>query len=145
MRNTDFGRRCAESSADFYREEDRRLNTMKKLRIAFFSHNIDLYGAERSLLDLVLGAAAKQYAEPYLVVPGEGPLADEAEKSGIPVLVAGSRQAQWVYARDNRFRPAASYRKELIRTGRILERELIPKLRERNIQAVYTMMLVLLT
>ena len=73
----------------------------RKLRIAFFAHNSDFYGAERSLLEFICGAVKKKYVEPYLVVPTEGRLAEEAEKTGIPVLIAGYRQAQWVQAADN--------------------------------------------
>ena len=77
------------------------------------------------------------------MVPTEGRLAEEAEKTGIPVLIAGYRQAQWVQAADNRFRPSSSYRLELIRTIRQVESDLIPKLREADVEVVYTQTLVI--
>ena len=115
----------------------------KKLRIAFFSHNSGCYGAERSLLELIGGVLKKRYAEPYLIVPAEGELAEEARKAGIPVHVAGYCQPQWVSTEENRFKPLSVYRRDLIRTMKMVEDKLVPRLRELGIDAVYTQTLVI--
>ncbi len=56
------------------------------MRVAFFSHSAGLYGAERSLLDLVLGV--RMYGvQPVVVLPKYGPLVNELEGNDINYIV----------------------------------------------------------
>lgn len=57
---------------------------MKK-RVLFVSHDAGLYGAQQSLLSLVLGLSC-DYFEPYVVVPRAGLLSVALESRGIPVF-----------------------------------------------------------
>ena len=44
------------------------------LRVAYLSHYAELYGANRSLIDLVLELRARREVEPLVIAPREGPL-----------------------------------------------------------------------
>ena len=56
------------------------------MRVAFFSHSAGLYGAERSLLDLVLGL--RTYGvNPVVILPRRGPLSEKLERENIEHIV----------------------------------------------------------
>lgn len=61
------------------------INTKK--RIAFFTHYTELYGANKSLINLVEGLLKAQLAEVMLVTPSEGKITRFARKNSIPYLV----------------------------------------------------------
>ena len=60
--------------------------SQKTARILFISHGPLLYGAQRSLLAFLTGVN-REIIEPFLLIPREGPLADEARKLDIPVII----------------------------------------------------------
>jgi len=69
-------------------------------RVLFVSHESGLAGAERSLLDLVRGIDRNRY-EPLVMVPGNGPLKEEMERTGSRVVMSRTR---WWVARGRKSR-----------------------------------------
>ncbi|MHB8084685.1 MAG: FkbM family methyltransferase [Dehalococcoidia bacterium] len=61
----------------------------KSLNVCFFSHSPNLYGAERSLLELTHELIADYGAMVTVVVPGDGLLKSRLEKAGAAVLTLG--------------------------------------------------------
>lgn len=59
---------------------------MRRLDILFVSHSSRLYGAERSLLDLLLGLPANMH--PLVLIPGPGAMSDVLDQHGIPSMTA---------------------------------------------------------
>ncbi|MBS1581567.1 MAG: glycosyltransferase family 4 protein [Bacteroidetes bacterium] len=57
------------------------------LRIAYLTHYPELYGANRSLLDLLRELQRRGEVEPFVVIPRNGPLVDALEATGIPCEV----------------------------------------------------------
>lgn len=57
------------------------------LRVAYISHYPELYGANRSMLDLVLELRDRGEVEPLVIVPRGGPLVDLLEQERIPSAV----------------------------------------------------------
>lgn len=55
------------------------------IRVLFISHGPMLYGAQSSLLALLAGIN-RDIVTPFLLVPRDGPLTDEARKLNIPVI-----------------------------------------------------------
>ncbi len=53
------------------------------MRIAYLTHYTELYGANRSLLDLVLELRARGEVEPVVIAPREGPLLEFLRDEGI--------------------------------------------------------------
>jgi glycosyltransferase involved in cell wall biosynthesis len=53
------------------------------IKIAYFTHYADLYGANRSLLDLILELRRKGVVEPFVIVAKEGPLQKVLSSEGI--------------------------------------------------------------
>lgn len=53
------------------------------LRVAYLSHYADLYGANRSLLDLMIRLRAAHHVEPFVLAPEEGPFIERLRKEGI--------------------------------------------------------------
>jgi glycosyltransferase involved in cell wall biosynthesis len=56
---------------------------MKPLRVAFIAHYTSLYGANRSLLDLIDGLAPRGVAA-FVIVPAEGELTAALDSRGVP-------------------------------------------------------------
>ncbi len=56
------------------------------MRVAFFSHSAALFGAERSLLDIVLGVRAYGVS-PIVVLPRCGALTDELERENVDYII----------------------------------------------------------
>ncbi|MFZ1689158.1 MAG: glycosyltransferase family 4 protein [Flavobacteriales bacterium] len=94
------------------------------MRLATFTHYAELYGANRSLLEVLLELRTTGAIEPIVIVPREGPLTARLTKEGIPFRTApfepwmseryyGGRLhhhiAQWIrHTRAARKRRAAS-------------------------------------
>jgi len=57
-------------------------------RILYMAPTSKIGGAERSLLELIGGLPRDRY-EPFLLIPGEGPLADRARSLGTTVITDG--------------------------------------------------------
>ncbi|MCB0807683.1 MAG: glycosyltransferase [Flavobacteriales bacterium] len=57
------------------------------MRVAHLTHYAELYGANRSLLDLVLELRQRSEVEPHVLMPREGPLSERLRKEGVPVRV----------------------------------------------------------
>lgn len=53
------------------------------LKVAYFTHHVDLYGANRSLIELVLELRDRGAVHPLVVVPGEGAVAERLRTHGI--------------------------------------------------------------
>lgn len=58
------------------------------LRLATFTHYAELYGANRSLLEVLLELRTRGALDPLVVVPGEGPLTARLQQENVPYLVA---------------------------------------------------------
>lgn len=74
------------------RSDEGRAPGGKLPRVLFVAHDSLLYGAQRSLLDLL--ARIKGY-EPYVVAPSAGPFTDELRSLGVP-FTTGLVQ-RWIY------------------------------------------------
>ena len=57
------------------------------LRIAYITHYAELFGANRSMLDLVMEARRRGAVEPMVILPREGPLSAQLQRQGIPFKV----------------------------------------------------------
>ena len=53
------------------------------MRIAFITHYGDLYGANRSLLDLMVGLRARHGVVPHVILPVEGPFQKALVSAGV--------------------------------------------------------------
>jgi glycosyltransferase involved in cell wall biosynthesis len=53
------------------------------LRVAYLTHYADLYGANRSLLDLMIRLRAAHHVEPFVLAPEDGPFIERLRKEGI--------------------------------------------------------------
>lgn len=53
------------------------------MRVAFITHYSDLYGANRSLLDLLVGLRARHGVVPHVVLPVEGPFQEVLVRAGV--------------------------------------------------------------
>lgn len=60
-------------------------------RVLFVSHAADLYGAGRTLYDVLTGLDRTRFT-PFLACPSEGPLPERGRKLGIPTFVIPSRR-----------------------------------------------------
>lgn len=58
------------------------------MRLAYFTHYAELYGANRSLLEVLLELRALGLVEPRVVVPKEGPLTARLVEEGVPFIIA---------------------------------------------------------
>jgi glycosyltransferase involved in cell wall biosynthesis len=56
---------------------------MKSMRVLYLTHYAELYGANRSLLDLIRTMRDRGSVEPFVVLAYDGPLRLELERSGI--------------------------------------------------------------
>ncbi len=61
---------------------------MMSLRVAYITHYTDLYGANRSLLDLVRELRHIGTVEPFVLMPRKGRLSEVLEAEGIPHAIA---------------------------------------------------------
>jgi glycosyltransferase involved in cell wall biosynthesis len=113
------------------------------MRISFFTHYADLYGANRSLLDLILGLR-NAGVEPYVIYPCLGDLTNRLNHLGVPSKAIPFRN--WVHSKRQSYRkfdPApsilekASCIKKVIRNAQYLP-NIIGQLRRWNIDLVYT-------
>ena len=57
------------------------------MRVAYFSHYVELYGANRSLVDLVVEVRKCGTVDPVVYIPAEGPLTRCLATLGIPTVV----------------------------------------------------------
>jgi len=74
-------------------DEDRNTNLLclkkqKSLSVCFFSHSAGLYGAERSLLELVTELVQEHGAVCPVILPGDGPLKQRLEEVGAATYIA---------------------------------------------------------
>jgi len=53
------------------------------MRVAFITHYSDLYGANRSLLDLIVGLRARHGLVPQVILPVEGPFQEALVRAGV--------------------------------------------------------------
>lgn len=58
------------------------------MRLATFTHYAELYGANRSLLEVLLELRALGVVEPLVVVPKDGPLTARLVEEGVPFIIA---------------------------------------------------------
>lgn len=70
----------------------------KELKILFITHYASLYGANRSLLQLVIELKQKYGVIPFVLLPCEGELAEALKINGIKYIV--SRFYPWVYVNN---------------------------------------------
>lgn len=57
------------------------------MRIAYLTHYAELYGANRSLLDLMLELRSRGEVEPFVLLPREGPITERLQAEKIPFQV----------------------------------------------------------
>ncbi|MEO8066922.1 MAG: glycosyltransferase family 4 protein [Flavobacteriales bacterium] len=58
------------------------------MRLATFTHYAELYGANRSLLEVLLELRKQKAVEPLVILPREGPFTGRLMKEGIPFRIA---------------------------------------------------------
>ncbi|GFE58484.1 glycosyltransferase family 4 protein [Geobacter sp. AOG1] len=63
------------------------------IRIAFIAHDCSLFGAQRSLLSLLLNIDRNKF-EPVVIAPYHGPFLDIVQKAGIPCHVV--HMSRWI-------------------------------------------------
>lgn len=117
------------------------------MRVAFITHYTQLYGANRSLLNLIDGL--REYdVVPHVVAPEEGDITRVLRERGVPVAIVPIERwikarkpesfraspRRWIYMQRNRLIGAI---KRLVRSIRILP-ALVKQLRAWNIDLVYT-------
>lgn len=56
-------------------------------RVAYLTHYAELYGANRSLLDLMVGLREAGHVLPHVLLPVEGPFTERLRDNGIPFRV----------------------------------------------------------
>ena len=56
---------------------------MRPVRVLYLTHYAELYGANRSLLDLVTGSSRMGAVEPFVVLAADGPMAAALQRAGI--------------------------------------------------------------
>ncbi len=59
----------------------------RPLRVAYITHYADLYGANRSLLDLILELRDRKSIDPLVIVPAEGAFTDRLRQQGIAFVL----------------------------------------------------------
>ncbi len=57
------------------------------MRVAYFTHYAHLFGANRALLELMVGLRDRHGVEPHVFLPSEGPFVNALEAHGIPFSV----------------------------------------------------------
>lgn len=60
---------------------------MIAMRIAYLTHYAELYGANRSLLELIGELKHRGVVEPHVLLPSEGPLVPELDRMAIPFRI----------------------------------------------------------
>ena len=63
----------------------------KAIRTLFFTHDLKMQGAQNSLYELVLGLKEKNYVNPIVYSPADGPLRNAYEKKGVKVIVGNNK------------------------------------------------------
>lgn len=89
-----------------------------KPRILFISHSGDLYGAERSLLTLVIGLKALDTYEIMVFIPAAGPLSEACDREAIPFRIVPFER--WI---GLRYHPIARYLRRIknrLRIGKLI-------------------------
>ncbi|MBL7965266.1 MAG: glycosyltransferase family 4 protein [Flavobacteriales bacterium] len=114
------------------------------MRIAYLTHYSELFGANRSLLDLMLEARRRGVVEPHVVLPAEGPFTERLKQEGIPYAVIPFQP--WMSERHYEGGPHHRLRQWFGHTRAAWERaktnaRLWPRLRDRlkewNVQLVH--------
>lgn len=67
------------------------------MRILFLSHYDNMYGANRALLDLILGLKREGKHEAILVLPAEGELTERLKEEGVEYYICPVTQWQAIY------------------------------------------------
>ncbi len=116
----------------------------RKIRVAYFTHYADLYGANRSLLDLVVELRDRGLVEPFVICAAEGPLTDRLKQLGIDQAIVPF--SMWMAKRVYMGRPHhrlvqwLGYRKasrERLRKDKALVPRLAQLIRERRIEVLH--------
>lgn len=103
------------------------------IKVLFISHDASLAGAERCLLDLV-SQLDKSKISPFVLLPWDGPLANELDAAGIPYLVRHTFK-HWIPYRKS---ATALYPLKYLRGLRARLWSLIHLVKNENIDLIYT-------
>lgn len=76
---------------------------MRPLHLTYVTHYAQLYGANRSLLDMALALRRSGAVVPHVLLPEKGPLTDNLTKEGVPFAVVPF--APWMSTRHYEGRP----------------------------------------
>lgn len=118
---------------------------MKSVRVLYLTHYAELYGANRSLLDLVRAGRDRGAVEPFVVLAYDGPLRVELERAGIPHAIVPF--VPWMHKRVLMGRPhhrllqRMRYRRqarERERTNRVQQAVIEDLARAQSIQVVHS-------
>lgn len=99
------------------------------MRICFISHYSELYGANRSLLDLISGLLDQDHLTPdslSVIIPQQGPLCDMLDKLGIQHFVVPF-DMDWFDPKDVRSRLAKRRR---MRARKLQKREVLDQIKK---------------
>lgn len=90
------------------------------MKILFFTHYSELYGANKSLLDLIDGLVLVYKIEPYVILPYEGDLMSVLNENKIPFEVVPFHQ--WCEIIQRRSRHPYRYIKNVIQTKKRIKK-----------------------
>ncbi len=96
-----------------------------KVKILFFSHSAELYGAEKVLLQIIEGLN-KKGIQPILVLPRTGPFHEEAKKLSVKTVLIPSKW--WLTERNRVWKQPLSWLwniKSVARIARLIRQESI--------------------
>jgi glycosyltransferase involved in cell wall biosynthesis len=113
------------------------------MRVAFITHYTELYGANRSLLNLIDGLVTLG-VQPFIVVPDAGDITLYLQNRGIPFFITPHQPWTSIFESDKEFRKIAGYLRwwrgvfnRLIMNLCIIPR-VVRKFKEWNIDIVYS-------
>lgn len=114
------------------------------MRIAYLTHYAELYGANRSLLDLLLELKQRGEVEPFVLLPREGPLTEKLNAENAPFAIVPWQP--WMSERHfsgrfyHRIRQHIGYdraARERARHNRAILPRVLQQLRDWNVEAIH--------
>ncbi len=108
---------------------------MSRKKIAFITHYDRLYGANRALLQLILGVAAEGAYEPLLVIPAEGEMTKQLREAGVECIISPITQWAAIYVEAVSFSLKKKKRLQAIQEE---VEHLLPIFREAGVEIIHS-------